>query len=176
RGRACATEGGWGGAVCPARNGGSIRARVELTLHFKPVDVASLFLPGAKDDVALKRTIKVDPENSRLRVFVAEKWNEWRHRAGRDAELDKLVEYSASLSGALTFLHREASTYRQRRCRAIRAWVSNRRLRAGWQAAVKMIEDWRAGIKMKPLPPGAGNWTLCRRLPILKDKCRRVAQ
>src|SRR4029434_6288676 len=41
---------------------------------------------------------------------------------------------------------------------------------------VKMIEDWRAGIEMKPLPPGAGNWTLCKRLPILKDTCRRVAQ
>jgi hypothetical protein len=191
-----------GDAMLPAMRGGSIRARIELTMHFEPKALVSMFLPGANDEVALKRVVKVVPEKSRVRVFVADDWDAWRRRAGKEAELDGLVQYSAPLEGSLAFLHRATSEYPERRCRAIRAWIWNRGTRDTWQAIAKKIADFRQGIvekiaqfprhtwqaiakkiadfrakvKLPPLAPGAGNWRLCRYLPFLGNPCRRFAK
>jgi hypothetical protein len=145
-------------------------------MHFRPVALAGLVLPGKFGSVKMKRKLEVDPTQSRLRVFIGEEWDAWRRRAGRDAELDERVKFSAPIEGTLTFMHREASTYPERRCRALRAWIKNRGTRDTWQAVPKLYADWRAHVAPPPIPAGAGNWSICKHLPFGKNLCRRFAQ
>ena len=173
-----------GDAMLRAADGGMIRARVELTMHFEPRALASLFLPGERTTTCVCDAARQGADErrltsirkSRLRVFIADDWDAWRRRAGRDAELDEYVQYSAPIKGSLAFMHREPSTYRDRWCRALRAWFFNRGTRDTWQAVVQLIANRRAKIKPLPLAPGAGNWRLCTHLPFLKNSCRRFAE
>jgi cholesterol oxidase len=183
-----------GEALLPAARGGTKLARVELTLHFKPVPLASLFLPlhgkertqqdataeakaRVEGKVPMKRPLEVDPGKSRLRVFDAEKWNEWRKSAGSDRELENIDHISAHLSGTLVFMQREASTYPERRCRGLHAWIMNRGLRDTWQALASLIKDWRSGIRLPPLPPLREGQKLSfwGRLPLIGPLLRRFS-
>ena len=182
-----------GEALLPAIKGGTILARVELTLHFVPSPLAPMFLPDplrdrsgkpshAKKDprsggrVPLKRELVVDHEKSRLRVFVAEEWNDWHRGDGREEELDALAHFSAPLRGTLAFMQRETSEYTKRRCRAIVAWLFNRGIRDTWQAAAEKVKDLVLGVKEKPLDPPDEDEkkSLCMRLPFFRDSCRRL--
>jgi len=183
-----------GEALLPAAHGGTKLARIELTLQFKPVPLASLFLPlhgkertqqdstaetkaRAEGKVPMKRPLEVDPKKSRLRVFDASDWDKWRRKAGSDRELDDIDHVSAPLSGTLVFMQRETSTYSERRCRALRAWIKNRGLRDTWQAGASLFKDWRSGIKPPPLPPPREGqklpfWT---HLPLIGKPLRRLS-
>ena len=92
-------------------------------------------------EVAMARELTVDASKSRLRVYAEAEWKAWRRRGGHEAELDELALLSAPLSGSLSFLQREASTYAQRRCRSLRAWFCNRGLRDVWQEAARRLRD-----------------------------------
>ena len=168
-----------GEVTLPAHGGGTIPARVELTMCFVEEPLAALILPGEDGKRPLRRVLKVDREHSRLRVFTEERWQAWRLRAGLDAEIEPYVQFAAPLSGELAFMHREASTYPERRCRTFWAWLFNRGLRDIWQAAAQRIKDCRAGIKLEPLRPveGAGReWSFCAKLPFARDLCRRFSR
>ena len=171
-----------GDAPLPAKGGGTRLARVELTLRFKRASLASLFLPvdsnerppkdataaakaRAEGKVPMQRPLQVDPDKSRLRLFDAKEWNEWRRDARSDSDLDEIVRFVAPLSGTLTFMQREASTYPERRCRALRAWIPNRGLRDTWQALASSFKNWRPGT---PPPPG--------RLPFFRRLSTRIQQ
>ena len=170
-----------GDALLPGRDGGAEAVRIELTLFFQPKALGPMFLPGKDDqgdvtNVAMKRRLHVDPKRSRLRVFLGKDWHDWRHEAGKDADLDKKCQWSAPLEGSLAFFHRESSTYPQRRCRALRAWLPNRGLRDTWQAIAQLYKNWRAGVPLPPLKPDEGRRSLCMKLPFGRDLCRRLRQ
>ena len=165
-----------GDVPLPARAGGTIIARVELTMCFKPTGIESLFLPGADGNVPMQRVVDVVPKRSGLRVFLAEDWHKWRRVAGRERDLDKLVQYAAPLEGSLAFMHREESSYPTRRRRALCAWIFNRGLRDIWQGVAQYIADWREGVPPAPLAPNARSGSLCKHLPFVKDACQRLAQ
>ena len=183
-----------GDAPLPAKSGGTRLARVELTLRFKPASLASLFLPTddkeppkpdatadakarAEGKVPMQRPLRVDSDNSRLRLFDAKEWNDWRRNARSDSDLDEIVRFVAPLSGTLTFMQREASTYPERRCRALRAWIPNRGLRDTWQAVASLIKDWLSGTPPPPLPsPREGEkLSVWKRLPFIGPLFRRLS-
>ncbi len=120
----------------------------------------------------------IDPAKSRLRVFVAEEWNDWHRGDGREEELDALAHFSAPLGGKLAFMQREASTYKERRCRAIVAWLFNRGIRDTWQAAAARVKDLVVGVKEKPLgPPDEDEKnSFCMRWPFVRDIVPALAQ
>src|SRR4029077_5890091 len=118
-------------ALLPGRGGGSEAVRIELTLYFDAKALGPMFLPGEDGHgkptpVEMKRRLEVDPTRSRLRVFLWQDWHDWRRKAGKDADLDPQVQWQAQVNGTLSFFHRESSTYPERRCRALRAWLANR--------------------------------------------------
>ena len=182
-----------GEAPLPAIGGGTILSRVELTLHFVPAPLAPMFLPDplrnrlgepSRDEndpraggkVPMRRELIVDHEKSRVRVFVAQEWNDWHRNAGREEELDALAHFSAPVHGTLGFMQRETSTYKERRCRAIVAWLLNRGIRDTWQAAAEKVRDLVLGVREKPLDPPDDDEkkSLCMRLPLFRDACRRL--
>ena len=97
-------------------------------------------------------------------------WDAWRRRAGKEAELDGLVGFSAPLEGSLAFLHREPSKYPERRCRAIRAWIWNRGTRDTWQA-IERRSRTSAQDQEPPLRPARTG--VCAGCPFFRNSCRR---
>ena len=182
-----------GEALLPAIPHGTILSRVELTLHFVPAPLAPMFLPDplrgrsgepvrdgdprrAGGKVPMKRELVIDREKSHVRVFVAEEWNAWHRGAGREEELDELAHFCAPVAGSLAFMQREASTYKERRCRAIPAWLFNRGIRDTWQAVAEKVKDLILGVREKPLDPPDEDEkkSICMRVPFLRDPCRRL--
>lgn len=88
----------------------------ELTMHFEPVALRALMVPGA--------TLRLAAARGRLRIFDAAP-------TLRDEVLDDdpSLLLVAELSGSLRVFHQEASTPLQRRLRSLWAWVRNRGLR-----------------------------------------------
>jgi len=126
-----------GDAMLKAKDGRQIACVVELTLRFEKRAIGDLVLPGGlkgQDPVPMARELKV--REGELRVFRKRRWDAWRRSGGSEERLARLVEVRAPLSGILTLLEREHSTYEERRCRAFRAWWLNRGKRDIWQALV----------------------------------------
>jgi pimeloyl-ACP methyl ester carboxylesterase len=168
-----------GDALLPGRDGGEEAVRIELTLYFKSVPLGPMFLPGRDGhgkptNVDMKRTLHVDPARSRLRVFRWKDWHRWRRKAGKDDKLDNKCQWSAPVEGSLTFLHREKSTYLQRRCRALRAWFPNRGARDIWQGVKQYVWNLRHGVRQPPLAPDDNS--PCTMLPFGGNACRRLRQ
>lgn len=114
---------------------GTVPCRIELTLKFGKKSVEELTRP-----VTIARTL--DVEEGWLRIFDKEKWDKWRHDGGAEKELVELAAVTVPLHGKLTLLHREGSTYKKRRCRALWAWWVNRGMRDSWHWIAKR---WREG-------------------------------
>ncbi len=107
---------------------------VELSLVYKPARLADLRSP----DVSCHRLlVETDPELSRVRVFAD------RPSKFTEAE-DKDAEFVAPVEGCLTFLQHEASTACTRRCRALRAWFTNRGARDVFQEVVDRLSGRQA--------------------------------
>lgn len=114
-----------GPATLRAADGTAVNCTVELTLHFDPVELASLILPQDGQAVPLKRVL-VAGKGSTLRIY--------RKRKDK-AESVPLLE--ATLSGKLAFMHRAPSTQWQRIGRAAGPWLRNRGLRDLYQWATQ---------------------------------------
>ena len=145
-----------GPAALQAKGGGTIQCVVELTMKFQRLPLADLILPGDDGVVPMKRTLHVDEgdteRKSELRVFRKDAWDEWRQRAGPEAELERMAIFRAPVSGRLDLLHREASTGKERQCRALRAWFRNRGLRDVVQEVLQRLRS------DEPLPKDLGGF------------------
>ena len=122
-----------GEATLRSRDGGEVPCVVELTLQFEKQAIGELVLPRGGKAVPMARTLRV--REGEVRVFREAQWKTWRRRGESEERLAALAEIRAPLSGTLKLLHREASTYPDRRCRGLSAWLWNRGLRDMWQAA-----------------------------------------
>jgi choline dehydrogenase-like flavoprotein len=132
-----------GVAALRSRDGGELECVIELTLRFEKRAIGELFLPRDGVPVPLSRTLRV--RAGELRVFRKDRWDEWRRNGEAEENLAAIAEARAPVAGVMRLLHREPSTYRERRCRALAAWVLNRGLRDTWQAFVRGGErrgDW----------------------------------
>ncbi|HEX2013084.1 MAG TPA: alpha/beta fold hydrolase, partial [Roseateles sp.] len=134
---------------------------LELTLVYQPLPVRQLLQAGPQ------RRLLGAPE-SRLRLFEAApdpvapgRWmvvkagcargtgKLWMHAERADAD----ALWVAPLQRAeLAVFHREASTPRRRRCRALKAWFLNRGWRDSWQSAIAYLNGTEAA---KPGAPSA---------------------
>ncbi len=119
------------------------RYRVELTLCFQPKSLESLFLPRKGEDVPLRRSLEV--KEGTLRIFDEKAWSELQRADAKDGEYEAIVLLRAPLSGKLELLHREASTWKERRCRGFRAYALNRGLRDTWQWVADAIRRGSLG-------------------------------
>ncbi len=144
-----------GPATLARSGGGAVQCIVELTLHFARTPLLDIVRAEPTGSVPLKRTLRV--ETGELRIFAKAEWDRWRERGGHEDELDDLAQFIAPVSGKLNFLHREASTQKARRCRALRAWFFNRGLRDSVQEFIRTLTG------KTPPPPDAiaylrGRW------------------
>ncbi len=128
-----------GPATLAGKGGGAVRCVVELTLRFAPLPLETLIVAPADSGVPLKRTLHV--RDGRLRIYDKAKWDAWRDRGGGEDELPGIAGFAAPVSGELDFLHREASTAKERRCRGLRAWFFNRGLRDSVQELLRDLDD-----------------------------------
>jgi cholesterol oxidase len=113
------------------RLGGAVRLAgrdymLELTIRYRPRDVAQLALPQGPDGVPLRRTQKVDGRRSKMELYDLALWKEWlKLREGlsgcRPEPLAK-----TRLFGTLDFMHREPSGPWRRILRGALAWARNR--------------------------------------------------
>ncbi|MEX0744564.1 MAG: alpha/beta fold hydrolase [Phycisphaeraceae bacterium] len=127
-----------GEATLTAKGGNEIDCRIELTLDFGALTVAEFMYPAK----GKKRALSLEA-SSKLRVFQKKDWDLWRERGGAEGELDDIAEVVVPLGGELFLLQGEASTPRERRRRALRAWLCNRGLRDTWQAIVERCRKGR---------------------------------
>ena len=128
-----------GKATLRAKDGGEVHCIVEISVRFKKHAIAGFMLPRDRQPVPMARRLEV--EEGQLRVFLENAWNRWRENGEPEARLDDITELRAPLSGTLTLLQRERSTFKERRCRAMRAWLPNRGLRDAWQRFVERVRS-----------------------------------
>ncbi|MDT9000010.1 GMC family oxidoreductase N-terminal domain-containing protein [Paucibacter sp. APW11] len=150
-----------GGLVSlPGAPGGDLKY-LELSLVYQPQGLRSLLRPGPE------RRLRLDPARSRLRLFDTRPDPEqpaqpmlvaadaprhgaaagrlWMHAERADADARLVLPLA---EGELLLFQREASSTRQRRCRALKAWLMNR----GWRDSVQALLD---GIEQREAPrPG----------------------
>ncbi|HRO57858.1 MAG TPA: GMC oxidoreductase, partial [Burkholderiaceae bacterium] len=118
-----------------SRDGGSRLYRVELTLNAEGATLRQLAAPmGLNLNVAPQR--EPGAPGGLLRVFAIDDWERIEHprraadlgRGDDDIEvrLENAALISVPVSGSICLLVREDSTPRQRRRRALRAWLCNR--------------------------------------------------
>lgn len=137
-----------GKATLRAKGGGEVRCRVEISLRFRKRAIAGFILPASGQDVPMTRRLEV--ETGELRVFREDQWNAWRDNGEPEARLNEITELRAPLVGKLKLLQRERSSCKERRCRAMRAWLPNRGLRDAWQ---RIVERWRNGSLLRAADP-----------------------
>ncbi len=158
-----------GGLVrLPGAPGGELKY-LELTLQFRPVALRTLLLPPGEGG---SRRLLLEPAASRLRLFdtapdpdspgrpmlvkagsARGRGKLWMHAERADAD----ARWIAPLAeGELRLFERQASSARQRRCRALHAWFMNR----GWR---DMIQGLSASLRReRGAPPGPGLWARAR--------------
>ncbi|MCX7275323.1 MAG: alkaline phosphatase D family protein [Burkholderiales bacterium] len=113
--------------------GGSLASPciVDLTLYYQTAELATLSSATETD-----RSLTLDADRSRLRIFDQTVWEHERLRFEPDSVLSRHAVLEASLSGSLRFLHREASTPWRRIVRTIPAWLLNRGARDWFQLGI----------------------------------------
>ncbi|MDQ1919285.1 alkaline phosphatase D family protein [Massilia pseudoviolaceinigra] len=131
-----------GPATLVDRHGVKLHCMIELSLHFSAIDLASLVLPKAGQAVPIKRALQVDAAASKLELFDANQWDEWKLRREVPGETPPPPLLKAAVAGTLHFFHREASTPKQRRSNSLLPWLLNRGLRDLWQWGA---ERWSQG-------------------------------
>ncbi len=117
--------------------GASGRRRIiELSLTFRPVPVTALTSGTARE---------LQVESGTVRIFRPSRWGLLRpHDA--DPVRDQSAEEVAPVEGSLVVFARKASTARDRRCRALRAWWGNRGKRDLWQSVSAFLRSPRRGF------------------------------
>lgn len=116
----------WGRVNLLSGSGGLQTWVVELTLAFRAQAVSTL--AGR-----VREPMRLKPEDSRLRLYKAEQWDEFLLKAADDGERAQFAEIEASLCGSLRFFHRQASGPWRRKLRGLWAYGLNRGLRDFWQ-------------------------------------------
>ena len=116
----------WGRVNLVDGSGGLQTWVLELTLAFRAQAVSTL--AGR-----VREPMQLKPEDSRLRLYKAEQWDEFVLKAADDSERVQFAEIEASLYGSLRFFHRQASAPWLRKLRGLWAYGLNRGLRDLWQ-------------------------------------------
>ena len=162
-----------GDVPLPARGAGTIMARVELTMCFKPTAIESLVSARRRSgNVPMQRVGRRGseaqwsaglPRGGLAQVEGARRGREARPRQDSSSTRPRLKGRSRSCTG-------KSRAIRTRRRRALCAWIFNRGLRDIWQGVAQYIADWREGVPPAPLAPNARSGSLCKHLPFFKER------
>ena len=183
-----------GDAMLPAPTAARL-ARVELTLHFEP-SAARVAVPadGDKDrpkdatsdadarsraegKVPMRRRLSVDRPKSRLRVFDADEWNDWRRGAGSDAISTNIVQFRGADHGSLVV---HAARSRRRTATAVPGATRMDQESRDRATRGRRCEstDRELAREIKPRlspPPARGEIDVVVRLPFIgPNSCRRL--
>jgi cholesterol oxidase len=146
-----------GKALLTGKDGVAIPCIVELTLPFENLPLEELAFPISGKPCRLE-VCKSDPaKQGQLRVFKEDHWRPLTEHGASDDELDKQALLRARLNGTLTVLEREGSNYRERTCRARRAYLLNRGTRDLCQWIVERFQKlgWTRFIRGTDPSPNA---------------------